>query len=375
MKKLSRQGLIILTIVASLILLRALAPYALTYYLNEHRLVALGEYTGHVESVDLALWRGAYRIKNLQVEKGTGAQRVDFLQVPVAEISLSWHALLRGRIRSELHLHKPQLNFVDGDTPAERQSGAGFQWNPSGIIDFVFEKITIHQGTIAFRNFTSDPPVNLQAKQINLTATNLTNIADEQGRRVANLDVQAVLFNSAPFSAKAEFDPFVFTSFLFACEMEVKDLTEINDFANAYANLDFKSGQGNLVMELQAEETQLSGYIKPAFENIDVFNWEQDVVDDEDANPFQALWEGMVGGLSALFSNPRTDALATRIDISGQLPDKASFDTWQAIGGILRNAFVETIHTHFEHLTPLTEEVEADNAEADDAEDDPEDDS
>lgn len=357
--RIGKRGKIVLGIVAALLALRIAAPFVLEYYLNEHRLADLGEYTGEVKDVDLALWRGAYRLEEVHIEKTSGTQRVDFLKVPVADISLSWRALLKGRIRSDLHVEAPELNFVDGEDPQEQQTGTGFEWDPEGIIDFVFEKITIRNGTLAFRNFTSDPPVNLQATHINLTATNLTNIADEEGRRVATLEVEAKILQGSDFSAKAEFDPFEYTSFLFACEMTLEDLTQINDFARAYGNLDFKSGHGEMVMELEAKDSMLTGYIKPAFKEVDIFNWQQDV-ESEDANPFQALWEGIAGNLSALFSNQKTDALATRIDISGELPDEASMDTWAAVWGVVSNAFVETINTNFEHITPLTEDVKED---------------
>lgn len=360
--RLPKRWAIALSILAPLILLRLAAPHAVEYYLNEHRLVDLGAYTGQVGDVDLALWRGAYQVESVHIEKNSGEHRVDFLKIAMADISLSWRALLRGRIRAELHLEQPELNFVDGKTAEEQQSGAGFEWKPNGIIDFVFEKITIRNGTLAFRNFSSEPPVNLQATDIELTVTNLTNIADEEGERVANLDVEAEVLEGSAFSAKAEFDPFEYTSFLFACEMTVEDLTQINDFARAYGNLDFKSGHGDMVMELQARDSRLSGYIKPAFKEVDIFNWEQDVA-SEDANPLQALWEGIAGNLSALFSNRRTDSLATRIEISGELPDSASMDMWAAVWGIVRNAFVETINTNFEHITPLTEEVKEDTEE------------
>src|SRR5690606_10279710 len=117
-----------------------------------------------------------------------------------------------------------------------------------------------------------------------------------------------------------------------------EDLTKINDFARAYGNLDFKSGHGELVMELEAKDSRLTGYAKPAFKEVDIFNWKQDV-ESEDANPLLALWEGLAGTLSAVFSNQRTDTLATRIEISGELPDEASLDMWSAVWGILRNAF------------------------------------
>ncbi|HEY7886422.1 MAG TPA: hypothetical protein VIC08_15855, partial [Cellvibrionaceae bacterium] len=186
-----KRGKTIVGVVAALLVLRLSAPMMIEYYLNEHRLVDLGDYTGEVADVDLALWRGAYRLKGLHLQKSTGVQRVDFLQVPVADISLSWRTLFKGDIRADLHLQQPELNFVDGEAASEQQSGSGLMWKSDGIIDFVFEKITIRGGTLAFRNFTSEPPVNLQATNVDLTVTNLTNIADEKGRRVAKLEISA----------------------------------------------------------------------------------------------------------------------------------------------------------------------------------------
>ncbi|HEY7884648.1 MAG TPA: hypothetical protein VIC08_06825, partial [Cellvibrionaceae bacterium] len=170
-------------------------------------------------------------------------------------------------------------------------------------------------------------------------------------------EISAKILEGSEFSAKAEFDPFEYTSFLFAGQLVLNDLTHVNDFARAYGNLDFKSGHGEMVMELQAEDSRLSGYVKPALKELDIFNWQQDVT-SEDANPLQALWEGFAGNLSALFSNQRTDTLATRIEISGELPDSASMDMWAAVWGIVRNAFVDAVNTNFEHITPLTVDVE-----------------
>lgn len=345
---------ILLSLVAVAVVVRLMAPVVIEYYLNEHMLADLGAYSGKVEDVDLAVWRGAFRIEGLQVEKTTGDQQVEFLRVPVAEAALSWRALSNGAIRAKALIDRPEINFVDGERPEERQSGAGIDWQalPDELIRFTVEEVEVRQGTVAFRNFTSNPPVNIQARNVNLTAINLTNIEDEDGERVATAEVTANVFGESPFSAKAEFDPFDFDSFLFAGEMTLKDLTEINPFTQAYANLDFKSGHGELVMELEAEDRKLTGYAKPAFENVDVADWEQDVEQQED-NPLRLMWEGLAGLGSAIFSNPETDKLATRIEISGDLPDRAGIDMWSAVFGIVRNAFADAINTNFDHLTPL----------------------
>lgn len=346
--------LALLGVISLVVVLRLSAPLLVEYYLNEHMLADLGAYSGSVEDVDLALWRGAFRIEGLRIEKSTGSQQVDFVVVPVIEASLSWRALTNGAIRAKGLIIRPEINFVDATRPEDRQSGKGIDWQalPEDLLKFTVEEVEVRQGTVAFRNFNSDPPVNIQARKIDLVATNLTNVEDEEGERVATAEVTAEFFNDSPFSAKAEFDPFDFDSFIFAGDMTFNDLTEINNFAQAYGNLDFKSGQGELVMELKAEDGKLIGYAKPAFENVDVADWEQDVERQED-NPLRLMWENLAGLGSAIFSNPETDKLATRIEISGDIPDDPEINIWSAVFGIVRNAFAEAINTNFDHLTPL----------------------
>ena len=43
--------------------------------------------------VDLALWRGAYRINGLQIVKVDGKVPVPFVKAPVIDLSVSWHSL------------------------------------------------------------------------------------------------------------------------------------------------------------------------------------------------------------------------------------------------------------------------------------------
>jgi hypothetical protein len=352
----TKRGLvgIVLGVLVLLVALRAGAPYAIEYYANERFLNNLGDYSGRVEDVDLALWRGAFRVEQLRIRKATGKQQVDFLYIPVTEASISRRALLNGAIRMEAVIDQPEINFVDAEKPEDEQYGKGFNWQviPEDFFKFALERVEIRRGTAAFRNFTSKPPVNIQAKNIDLVATNLSNIEEKTGELVATANVSADLFNESPLTAKAEFNPLNLQTFIFAGEADIKDITKVNDFAKAYANLDFKRGEGEVVMELKAENGQLTGYLKPMLGNLEIADWQQDVVEQED-NPLRVAWEGIAGFVSALVSNQETDALATRVEITGDIPEGASVDVWQAVVGILRNAVAEAIDTNFDHLTPL----------------------
>jgi hypothetical protein len=359
MKARSKVGVAVSLIVA-FVVLRASTPFIIEYYLNERLLPDLGDYSGSVEDIDLALWRVAFRIEGLRVEKAVGKDQVDFLIAPVIEVSLSRRALMNGAIRAKAFLDRLQVNFVDAENPRDRQSGRGLNWQvlPEDFLKFTLEELEVRQAKIAFRNFTSDPPVNLQATEIDLTATNLTNVADKEGKRVADAEVAANLFDGSPLAFKARFDPFNFKSFLFAGDIVVKDLAKINNFAQAYGNLDFKSGQGQILVELEADQGKLTGYIKPLFENVQIADWQQDVERQED-NPFRLIWESVTGLVNKIFTNPQSDKFATRIEISGDISD-TKVNTWGAIFGIVRNAFAEAINSNFDQLTPLdTSDIDA----------------
>lgn len=121
-----------------------------------------------------------------------------------------------------------------------------------------------------------------------------------------------------------------------------------NDFLQAYAKVDAEKGKGDFVMELTARNGVLDGYAKPLLHDVQIFSWEHDVQGQRD-NPLRAAWEIVVGGIQQLFKNQSEDQFATRIPIHGSIADK-KISGWEAIIGILRNAFVEAYRPIFEKL-------------------------
>lgn len=70
------------TVAGILVLLVALSialPYLVRNYLND-KLANMGDYRGQVTDVDLALWRGAYRINGLEIIKVDGKVPVPFVK-------------------------------------------------------------------------------------------------------------------------------------------------------------------------------------------------------------------------------------------------------------------------------------------------------
>ena len=65
--------------------------------------------------------------------------------------------------------------------------------------------------------------------------------------------------------ANATFDPLSdFEEFEFRFRARDLQLKRMNDFASAYGKFDFKAGTGDVVIEAQAENGRLTGYIAAA---------------------------------------------------------------------------------------------------------------
>ena len=341
---LSLVGLLILLMIGRLML-----PGWVTDYLNEH-LDEVGEYHGTVESVDIQLWRGAYSINDLRIEKRNGKIAVPLLDAPRVDLSVAWKALLHGAVVATVVFEAPEINFVDVPGKGGGQSGGGVDWRSEleEILPIRLDEVEIHNGLVHFRNFDSKPPVDLQATNVEGVVRNLSNARDPAARK-ASFDLTASVLGDAPLTTSAEFDPLgTLRDFSFALKITGVELPNANDFLQAYANVDAEKGSGDFILELTSRDGMLDGYAKPLFHDVQIFSWEHDIKDQRD-NPLRAAWEAIVGGIQNVFKNQSRDQFATRVQIHGSLENK-NISVWDAVIGILRNAFVEAYRPTFEKL-------------------------
>lgn len=346
-------ALLIIAIV--LVVLRALLPYAVRGYLNAH-MQRMGQYHGQIADIDLHLWRGAYSIDGLRIAKVSGDVPVPLLDAPHTEIALSWRAIRHGVLRGKVAFDRPTVNFVDGRGKGASQSGRGVDWRAQlrMLVPIRLDELTVRNGRVTFQSFVSQPRVDLTMTDVQATVSNLTNIDHRGGSRVAELHATARLLGDARLVAQATFDPLrQFGDFSYQLQVSDIDLTRANALARAYAGLDFAGGRGDFTMALEARDGQLSGYAKPLFTGLKIFSWKQDVAAG-DKNPLQVAWQALAQGVTSLFKNQAHDQFATRVPISGRIDDR-QLDTFAAILGVLRNAFVQAYSPQLEHLSPAPE--------------------
>jgi uncharacterized protein involved in outer membrane biogenesis len=342
------------SLVVLLIALHIALPYMVRNYLND-KLADMGDYRGQITDVDLALWRGAYKINGLKIVKVDGKVPVPFVNAPLIDLAVSWHSLWYDHaVVAKVQFIKPELNFVDGGTNKQNsQTGRGTDWRAqlSKLLPITLNEVRINDGKISFRNFSSTPPVNMNATQVNASLYNLTNVVDTTGKRDARFEGKALLLGQAPLETTATFDPLSnFEDFEFRLRAKDIELKRMNDFASAYGKFDFNAGHGDVVIEAKAKKGQLKGYIKPLLRDVEVFNWQQDV-ENQNKSIFRSVWEAIVGGTETVLKNQRKNQFATKVELSGNVHQQ-DISAFQAFLQILRNGFIQAFNARYEQPKP-----------------------
>ena len=332
-----RAGFLTLILVAALVGARLALPHFVRDYVNR-TLDQNQQYEGRIGDVSLHLWRGAYSIEDIRISKTTGSVPVPFFAAKRLDLALDTPALLEGKLVGHVLMEQPEMNFVDAADAAGSQTGAGGPWLAilRDLYPFEINSTEIRDGKVHFRAFHRGPPVDVYLSRLEGTIDNLTNIHDDVTPMFSTVQASGLAMDEARFEYEMKLDPFSYRpTFQLALRLLGLDLTKTNDLARAYGNFDFEHGWFDLVIELDVKEGALTGYVKPLFRDLSVFDLEKDTRTDA----ILALWEAVVGFASDLFKNQARDQVATLIPIRGQLEDPHA-DMAATIGNILRNAFV-----------------------------------
>jgi hypothetical protein len=133
-------------------------------------------------------------------------------------------------------------------------------------------------------------------------------------------------------------DPFSYQpTFHLAVRLLGLDVTKLNDLALTYGKFDFKQGWFDLVLETDAKEGRLTGYVKPLFRNLKVFKIGADIRED---NVLQFFWQALLGGVNTLLKNQARDQLGTLVPFTGEVSGATAPNILATIGNVLRNAFI-----------------------------------
>lgn len=338
----SRRAALGLVLVAAVLLgVRALLPVWVRDHVN--RVIERAEgYSGGVRDVDLALFRGAYRIEGLEIRKEGGEVPVPLLDAETIDLSIEWRALLRGSLAGEVEMHQPKLNFVAGPRPEQTQTGAGVDWTEriAELFPFALDRFAVRDGQLHFRDPHREPPVDVALRDVTIEARNLTNSRDLSARRPAEVSFAARAERSGRLAGELAIDPFAERpDFELKLELAALPLTELNDFLRAYAGVDVQRGRFDLTSEVVSEDGRFEGWVQPLLRNVDVLRIEEEA---DEQGFFATLWEALVGTAAEVIENQPEEQVASRIPLRGSF-EEPEIGVLDALVSLFENGYVEAL--------------------------------
>jgi hypothetical protein len=117
----------------------------------------------------------------------------------------------------------------------------------------------------------------------------------------------------------------------------------MNNVLRAYGNFDVTAGVFSLVTELHVRKGRISGYIKPLFKDIKVYDRRK----DRGRGFGHQMYEMLIGGVAKLLENRSQQEVAARTDISEPVGNPET-STRQIIAELIKNAFFKAILPSFE---------------------------
>lgn len=345
------------SIVALLVALRIAAPYVLERYVNR-TLDELEGYEGHVGDIDLALWRGAYRLEDVEIVKvqdaetmkGEGEAPMPLFSAPRIDMSVRWGALLKGAVVAAIAVHQPEINVVaeppaaEGEKKAEAKAiASNWQKQVKALTPLRIDHVAVHDGEVHFRNPHTQPNVDVVVDEINGRLSNLTNSTKVSESLVARAEFTGVAMGSGRVKLDASADPLrARPTFDLDAQIEGLELTALNDILRAYANLDAEAGTMSAYTEITSRDGRFRGYVKPMISDARLLDWKQ-----EEGGFLGKLWEATAEGAKQLLESEETGRVATRVPLRGQI-ESPDADIWTTVVYVLRNAFVQALNRGLE---------------------------
>ena len=324
-----------LIIILILVIFRILLPTIVKNYVNKV-LADIPGYYGQVKDIDIALYRGAYVIDGMYLNKVNAKTQVPFLNFPETDISIEWKSIFKGRIVSEIKMYSPEVTYVfeDQEAPTDEGEADTEDWSAAltDLVPIDINHFEVHDGKLGFVKLQTEPDIDLYMDKLELTADNLRNVRDDSKNLPSPITARAVSIGKGNFKLDGGVNliksiPDMDLNF----SLEDADITAFNDLTRTYAGIDFKEGDAAIYGEFAIADGYLKGYVKPMLSNSKMISKEDGILG--------TIWEGFVGMFKFVLKNQGTNTLATVVPLEGNL-NNVQAGIFPTILNIFENAWI-----------------------------------
>ena len=161
-------------LIALLLLARLALPYVALYYVNKH-LAGMEGYHGHIDSVTISLYRGAYGLSGMSLDKidPPSGERIHFFSARHIEFSLEWKALLHGAIVGKVVVSAPNLIFKRDKVELKDVAQATTDYRKffKNLMPLKVNRLEISLGSVHYVDNTTKPHLDVFLKELELRLT------------------------------------------------------------------------------------------------------------------------------------------------------------------------------------------------------------
>jgi hypothetical protein len=288
--------------------------------------VPLSAVTSAIQHINIMI-RGGILSSNGWLEYSPKVTNVDVDKVTIDTIDVQY-------------IHKPGTE----NDEAKRVDTAGKaieKQNNRPAVNIKIRELEIKRSRFAFDDDTADPHFTLYLTDTDLSLTNLSN-HQQQGPAIVSL--KGKFMGSGTTNVKGRFlasreGP----AFNVNVAIQNTEMTALNPLLRAYGRFDVAQGLFTVYSQLDVKDGDMTGYVKPMFSNLRVYDYEK----DKNKGAIDQAKELIVGAAAHVFKNSQTQKVATEVSITGKLK-KPNVSTWQALVVVVENAFVNAILPGFD---------------------------
>ncbi|HTB51576.1 MAG TPA: DUF748 domain-containing protein [Ferruginibacter sp.] len=338
-KKYKKTAIVSIVIIC-LIVIRLILPTIVLRYANK-ALANIDGYYGHVDDIGLSIYRGAYQINDIYINKVDSAtkEQTHFFTSKNVNLSIEWLPLFHGKLVGKLVFNSPQLIFTKNKTEIGKvaKDTNDFRKILKSFMPLKVNHFEVNNGSIHYVDGTTNPKVDIFLTDAHIVAQNLTNVVNKEQELPSAVTATANIY-SGTLSLDMKLDGLAINpTFDLNAEIKNTNLVLLNDFLQAYGSVDVNRGTFGLYTEFASKDGKYKGYVKPIIHDLKVLG-PKDKKDDL----LHLAWEALVGGVADVFKNQGKDQLATKVPIEGDTKT-AQTNIPETVWELLRNAFIQAL--------------------------------
>ncbi|CAN5653646.1 DUF748 domain-containing protein [soil metagenome] len=259
-------------IVGLLIVIRFVAPIFILKELNSYLAGFSPTYGGHVESLGISLFRGAYQFDGLELRL-KDKTKDQFFYASVVDVSVAWRELIKAKVTTDVEIEGARVvltaNVLEAFKAAPKQSTKNTKDAAGKLFPVRVERLDLRNSSFEFAELISIP--DAKRWRISRLDGRISNVTPTEGVPLMFITLTGALFDTAKVTlvgqVNTKIEPLAWDADL---EMRNFELKESNDWLKRKMPLTFTSGKLDLFAEARSGPNGVEGYIKPFLKKADI---------------------------------------------------------------------------------------------------------